>query len=333
MDEQVARNLNDMGILYYYNRQLPVARRQYDEALSIYEHNGDNEGVADTYGKIGHLYEKQQRYDSSFYFQRMALDQYSRISKKQGIAKIYENMGSFYEDLERYDSAWYYFSNSLAFYQQTDEKVASIEVLNNLGDIYRKTGHYKEALIQTGKALALAKSTNDQYEEGAAYRDLGKTWNLMHQNDSAYHYLELSRHSTIAIYSKENNRQTAFLNVLFDIGKKNDEILRLENERKITTIVTVSVVIVIVLLTVLGWVIISRQRLKIINERVLNEQKLHIYETRQELMQTDLKNKQLLEDRLTRELEEKRKGLPARLSTSYEKISCSKTLATSSSSW
>jgi len=307
--EQVAANLDDMGILYYYNRQLPLARKQYDEALSIYREVGDGNGLAGTYGKIGHLYEKQQRYDSAFYFQRLALLQYSRIAQKQGMAKIYENIGSIYEDLEHYDSAYRYFSNSLALYQQAGEEVGSIEVVNNLGDIYRKTGRYREAIVQTGKALALAEQTNDLYEKGAAYRDLGKAYHLLGQEDSAYHYLELSRRATLDIYSKENNRQTAFLSVLFDIDKKNDEIVKLENAKKITLILTVAGIVVIVLLVILGGVVISRQRLRIKNERILSEHDRHVYETQHDLMQAELKNKQLQEDKLVRELEVKRKGL------------------------
>ncbi len=307
--ERVAANLNDMGILCYYNRQIPLAWKQYEEALSIYQSTGNIEGMADTYGRIGHLYEKRQRYDSAFYFQRLALQQYSRISQRQGMAKIYENMGSIYEDLERYDSSWYYFTHSLELYGQTGEEVASIEVVNNLGDIYRKTGRYQEAIVQTGKALALAERTNDLYEKGAAYRDLGKAYHLMHREDSAYHYLELSRRATIDIYSKENNRQTAFLSVLFDIDKKNDEIVQLENDRNITMIITISVTIVVILLIILGWVIISRQRIKIRNDRLESENNRHVYEVNRERMQSELINRALQEERLVEELDVRRKGL------------------------
>lgn len=305
----VAANLNDIGILYYYNRQLPMARKQYDEALSIYRQINNGEGLGNTYGKIGHLYEKQSKYDSAFYFQRMALYQYSRISQKSGMAKIYENMGSIYEDLEKFDSASYYFQHSYDLYKEANEEVAIIEVLNNLGDIYRKTGRYKEALIQTRKALAQAEKTNDLYEKGAAYRDLGKAYNLMNQNDSAYHYLELSRRVAIDIYSIDNNRQTAFLNVLFDINKKNDEITALEHERNINIIIGIATAIVIALLLILGWVIISRQRLKIRNASLLALQHQQVHEAQQELMHTALQNKQLQEDKLMQELELKSKAL------------------------
>jgi DNA-binding CsgD family transcriptional regulator len=218
-------------------------------------------------------------------------------------------MGSIFEDLSRFDSSWYYFTHSLDLYEQAGEEVASIEVVNNLGDIYRKTGRYHEAIDQTRKALSLSEKTNDLYEKGAAYRDLGKAYDLLHQEDSAYHYLELSRRATLDIYSKENNRQTAFLSVLFDIDKKNDEIVRLENARNITLIVTVAVIIVVVLLIVLGWVIISRQRMKIRNQRLQSEQSRQMHEAQRELMQVELANRHLQEGRLVEELEVKRKGL------------------------
>ncbi len=270
--ENIAANLNDMGILYYYNKQAPLARKQYEEALSIYSRINNKAGVADTYGRIGHLYEKQGRYDSAFFFQRRALNEYKGISAKAGQAKIFENMGSIFEDLAKYDSALYYFNQSLVSYREAGQEIETIEVLNNLGDIARKTEKYTEALQLTRSALALATRKNDRYQEGAAYRDLGKTWNLLHHDDSAYHYLELSRRATIDIYSQDNNRQTAFLRVLFDIDKKNEEITRLENDRSITIIITIAVLIVISLLVVLGWVTISRQRFKIKNERLLSEQ-------------------------------------------------------------
>jgi tetratricopeptide (TPR) repeat protein len=307
--ELLAGNLNDMGILYYYNRQIALARKQYEEALSIYRQTRNDEGLAGTYGRIGHLYEKQSKYDSAFYFQRLALQQYSRISKKQGIAKIYENMGSIYEDLEKFDSARYYYQHSYDLYEQSKEDVSIIEVLNNLGDIYRKTGHYNEALVQTRRALTLAEKANDLYEEGAAYHDLGKTYNLLNQKDSAYYYLELSRRATIDIYSAENNRQTAFLSVLFDIGKKNDEIVELQHARDINIIIAIATTIVILLLLVLGWVIISRQRLKIRNADILALQNKQMHDAQQELMQTALENKQLLENKLVQDLEIKGKEL------------------------
>ena len=68
-------------------------------------------------------------------------------------------------------------------------------------------------------------------------------------------------------------------------------------------------IIVVVLLAVLAAVIISRQRLKIRNERLTSEQDRQIYFTQRELMQAELQNRQLQEEKLIQELEVRRKGL------------------------
>lgn len=306
---KIAHNLNDIGLLYYYNKQQDIAKQQYKQALDIYDRLHNNAGIAVTYGKIGHLHEKQRQYDSAFLYQRRALAASLQTEDKQCTAKIYENIGSIYEDLEKYDSAYYYFRNALELNEQTGERLARIEILNNLGDVLRKTGHYPESIIQTRKAQLLALELNDQRQMSGANRDIAKAYHLMGKNDSAFIYLELSREYLLNTYSGENSKQVALLQTVYDIEKKNHEIERLQNDRKTTGIITAAIVIVVALLIVLGLLIISRQRLKIKNEQMLSLQHRQIFETEKELMEAALENKQLQEGKLKEELESRSKEL------------------------
>lgn len=291
--ELLAGNLDDMGTLCYYNRQRSQARRHYEEALAIYTSLRNRAGMALTYGKIGHLYEKQQQYDSAFYFQRQALAQYRSLNNRRGMARIYENLGSIHEDLARYDSAGYYFRQALLLNGQTGDDTARIEVLNNLGDVLRKTGRYREGLQRTKEALALALQVNEKYQLSGACRDVAKSYHLLGNNDSAFYYLEQSRSHLLDIYSEESGKQVALLQTMYDIEKKNREIERLTSARKMNRIITMAVIVVIVLLMVLGSLIISRQRLKIRNARILAEQDKRRYETAQERMQAELENRKI----------------------------------------
>lgn len=294
---QLAENLNDIGTLYYYNRQPALARPQYDEALNIYRKAHDNAGLAVTYGKIGHLYEKQQEYDSAFYFQRLALARYGQIDDRQGMAKIFENLGSVHEDLEQYDSASYYFRQALAFNQ---DSIARIEIMNNLGDMYRKTGRYREGLDQTRLAMQLAIRTGEQYQLSSAYRDMAKGFHLLGRHDSAYYYLELSRFHLLEIYSGESSKQLALLQTMYDMEKKDHEIAMLRNARK----TTVAIVIAGLLLVAIAVLVISRQRLKIRNGELL-----HLRE--QEQMRSALEHRKALEQNLKQELELRSRELSA----------------------
>lgn len=307
--ELLAGNLNDIGTLYYYNKQLPMARVQFDKALAIYLQFANNNGMAATYGKIGHLYEKQQRYDSAYYFQQKALTQYKVTGYEPGMAEIYEHLGSICEDLEKYDSASICFQQALVLYERLNDVVSAIEVQNNLGDILRKTGKYAESIVQSRKAAAAAGALNEHYQLSAAYRDIAKAWNLLKRDDSSFYYLELSRKYLLEIYSRENNKQVAFLQVMNDTEKKNAEIEKLKLDHRNTVILTGAGILVILLLVALGMLVISRQRLKIRNEQTLREQNRQVYEAQNELMQADLVNKQLQEENLKYDLELKAKEL------------------------
>jgi tetratricopeptide (TPR) repeat protein len=307
----LAENMAKMGILYYYNKRSDKSFQLYKKALSLYKTTNNRHGQAEIFGAIGHLYEKHHRYDSAFYYQRLALSTYKQVGDNYGQAKIYENLGSIHEDLANYDSSYTCFKQSLEIYRQHHDEVASIEVINNMGDILRKTGKYEQGIQQSRLAYALSLKNSNLYQLAASCRDLGKGFQLMNRLDSAYHYLELSRKYSLEIYSQESLNQTAFLQVLYDMDKKSDEITRLNNIRKTNQIVTIAVITIVLLVIILGLVTFSRQRLKMRDARVLAEQDKSIFEAQRAVMELDLKNKQLEEESLKQQLELKGQELSA----------------------
>ncbi|MDQ1087307.1 tetratricopeptide repeat protein [Siphonobacter sp. SORGH_AS_1065] len=298
----LAENHNALGELYYYSKQPQQARLQYEQALLLFKTVSDASGIATTYGNIGHLYEKRQLYDSAFYYQQQALHQYLSAHNREGTAKIYENMGSIFEDLERYDSAQVYFQRALKVNLQTKDSLLRIEIYNNLGDILRKTGHFQKSLIYSRKAYELALQTHERHYLSGSTNDIGKAYHLMGLNDSAYHYVSLSRAYEAEIYSLESSQQLALTQTLFDTEKKNNEIERLTNERQFNQLMTIAVIIGLLLLIGLVSLAYNRQKMKVRNEQTLSRQNQLVYETQRELMQSELRNQQLQEEQLKNEL-------------------------------
>jgi tetratricopeptide (TPR) repeat protein len=307
--QMLAANLGLLGELYYRTRRPQLARKQYDEALGIYQALKLESGKAEIYGRIGHLYEKRQLYDSAFYFQRKALTSYQLDHHIEGAAKIYENIGSIYEDLERYDSAFHYFSKAYTLNKQKGNARAQVEVVNNLGDVLRKTGKFREGLAYSFQTLELAKANGERYQISSACNDIAKAYNLLNKNDSAVYYLTLSRNQLNDIYSEESNKQLALLQTLYEIEKKDNEIEKLTQARKTDTLISIATGVVIVLIILIAALIISRQRLKLKNEQKLRAQHKQVYETQNQLMEVELKNKNLEEENLKQQLETKTQEL------------------------
>ncbi len=309
--DRLAATLNYLGTVYYSNKQVDLAGHQFAVALQINIARSDKKGQALTYGNMGHWYEKKLMYDTAYQYQQKALALYHELRDSVGMAKIFENMGSILEDHSRFDSARLCFEKALAINRQNNDAIAQIEILNNLGDVYRKTGHYQEGLVYTRQALQLALNTQSQYQLASACRDMARGFELMRQYDSAYHYNEQSRSLVETIYAATNNQQIAFLETVYEVEKKNNELVRLTIQRRQNIIVAVAIALVVLLLIVLGSVVISRQRLRIRNEKALNEQNKDIYEKGKELMQAEIRNKQLEEEKLKTELEVRSKELSA----------------------
>jgi tetratricopeptide (TPR) repeat protein len=309
--EKLARNLNLLGSVYYSNKQADLSQRLFNEALQLALEMKNLHSIAQTYGNIGHLYEKRLLYDSAFIFQQKALQTYQQAGDSMGMAKIFENIGSIYEDWKQFDSARLCFEKALLINQHYHDDIAQIEILNNLGDVHRKTGRYAEGLAFTRRALQLANKTQAQYQLASAYRDMARGYELLHRYDSAYYYNELSRELVEVIYSTANNQQIALLETIYDVDMKNSQIAQLALDKKINILITMAAVIGIALLLVLGATIISRQRLKISKEKAINTQNAAIYEKNQELMEVALRNKQLEEDKLKSTLEMRSKELSA----------------------
>ncbi|WP_410221349.1 tetratricopeptide repeat protein [Pedobacter sp.] len=303
----MASNLNDIGLFYYYNKQSNLAREHYNRALELLKKTKNRAGMAETFGNIGHLYEKKHQYDSAFYYQHLALQNFTAIKDHDGSAKIYENLGSIYEDLEKYDSAAVYFNKSLALYQETKNEIGSVEVVNNLGDLLRKTGKYLQSIAKTKEAYQMALDLGNSYQLAATTKDLAKTFALMGKMDSAYHYAELSRKHTLDIYSLDGIKQASFLQVLYDMDKKSDEIKELQVNRRMNQTIIVASLIVLALLVVLSVTFYSRQRLKIKEQQAEAKQK----QIESELLASRIKNQDLEEEKLKEQLELKSRELSA----------------------
>ena len=306
-DDAMAENLNQVGLVYYNMRQPDLALSKHEKALKIYEQTNNLKGTAYTYGCLGRLHEKKKQYPVALEYQTKALEYYDKVGDKLGRATILENIGSIHEDLEDFEKAHSYFIEALALNEDTGDSLSMIVNLNNLADGYRKTGKNDEAIVLSGKALQLALRLKDQYQIVSAYKDLGKVYNQAGRFSEAYDNLEKGRVLYEEIYGEETRRQVALLQTLFDVERKNGEIQILESSQRLSTVVKIALTSGLVLLALLGTTIISRQRLKIRQDKETIDRK----ESGQKLMQAELENAHLHEKQLQDELENRSKSLTA----------------------
>ncbi|MCF0052462.1 tetratricopeptide repeat protein [Dyadobacter chenwenxiniae] len=295
-------NLNRIGRIYFKNSRSATALTNFREALRMYQIEGNHRGIAESYGYIGQVYEQKGAYDSSHIYQELALSEFKSLNDKSQIAYTYSRIGSIYEDQGKFQPALKYFLAAYRIYNEGPAKVELAAVLNNIGDTYRKMGNYHQALFYSKKAELLSARLHDNRQLSSAHRDLAKTFEQLGSFDSAYYYSEKSRLAYSKSYNTDSEKRLNLIQTLFDVQRKDNEILQLENKNRVSQIMTISVFVISILATFLGVSLLSRQRLKIRNSKDL-------YETRQKSMELELHNKHLHQEGLKAELELRSKEL------------------------
>lgn len=296
-DNEMAENLNQLGLVYYNMRQPNVALSKHEQALKIYEQTNNLKGIAYTYGCLGRLNEKKSEYPVALQYQTRALEYYEKVNDKRGRATILENIGSIHEDLADFAKAHEYFADAMRLNEETGDSLSMIVNLNNLADCFRKTGKNEEAIELSTRALQLALRLKDQDQISSAYKDLGKVYNQAGRYAEAYENLEKGRMLYEEIYGEETRRQVALLQTLFEVERKNNEIQILESSQRLNTVVKVALISGLALLVLLGSTIISRQKLKSRRDK--------------DAMQVELQNAHVHEKQLQDELDNRSKSLTA----------------------
>lgn len=311
MTRMMGENLNYQGLVYYNIKQPERALVHHNEALSLYKKTNDERGIAFSNGCLGRLYEKRKEYEKALLFQQKSFQFYDKAKDQSGMATILENIGSVYEDLEKYDTALTYFKKSLELTEFTHDSLLMIVNINNIGDNYRKTGNYKEAIQWTHKAADLANRLNAKYQLSSADKDLSKIYSLDGDYKKAYENLEIGRNLYQDMYTQDASKQSALFETLFEIERKNHDIITLENSQKLNTLIKIALISLLALIAMLGAVIISRQRLKIRKNNEAFEQENEIFLARNKLLQVEIENTNLNKQNLQNELETKVKSLAA----------------------
>ncbi len=324
--ELAAQTRISLGIVYYYLNQTAAAYQEIHRALNTLSALSNAETVAEAYGQLGHLLEKDAAFDSALFYQRKAFQLLKSAGNERKLGAISEHLGSIFEDLENYDSAYTYFHLGYELMLKVGDEVGLVSVMNNLGDISRKQGEVEGGLIWTRKALSKARSLELKYQESSALRDMAKAYSALGQFDSAFHYQEASQAVYEEVYSLESNRKIAFFETIFNVEKQNNAIRELELQKGQEQTRRNWVFLSIGLLMTVAAVVFSRQRLKIrTKERILKQEKqMHEQALENERLsrgrlEIELRHKKLEEEHLNFELQSQQKALASRILQLSEK--------------
>ncbi|HEY8931559.1 MAG TPA: ATP-binding protein [Mucilaginibacter sp.] len=174
--------LLQLGRINAYHHHDQLARRFYNEALTIARHSRDVAGMANAYDELGLLDSEDQNTSSADKNLSQAMKFYHSTRDSTGILESYQRLGKVYEDKGETEKALSYYLRALAQYEHQGKKPeAYFVLLEDIGNLYIKKGNSKLALtyLQEGVNNAAKPGLRDTEislldEEGVAYQTEGR---------------------------------------------------------------------------------------------------------------------------------------------------------------
>jgi tetratricopeptide (TPR) repeat protein len=303
--------LNDLAValswqatVNQYSRQQISVLPTYKKALIIFSNLRDSLKIAETYGGIGHFYEKTGKADTALYYQFAAMKILHDIkSPPRSLARIYDNIGSLYEDRYNLDSAEYYFRKALEINRKLHDTNGFIVSLNNVGDIYRKRQLYPIALFYTDSALSLSYKNKINYQIRSAHRDMAKLFSLTRDFEGGYFHLDSAYNMYSELLNEESIQRMTTIQALYDTEIKEKQIELLEKDKRYNKSLRLGMIGIAVLFLVIAIMVFYYQRNKIRDSRKIHDHKSQLFEKEERLTRLELKNALLKEEALRTQLE------------------------------
>lgn len=265
--------LNKMGNIHWITSNFNAAMEHYLEALDIREEIGDSAGIAGCYNNLGIIASEFNDYDIAIEYTQKAYAINNKINNISDIATNYNNLGTYYHEMKIYSKALNYYFMNLNLLEELDDQASLSFTLNNIGEIYNENKKYSEALpyyyralkiqekinLSTGIAVSklnlgdvylkkgdLENANNFLYEclnisKKIGYRDvqsgcyelLAKYYKEKENFSEAFKYSQLFSEIEDSIFSEQNSRRFAEMQVSFESELKDKEIELLKKNEEL----------------------------------------------------------------------------------------------------
>lgn len=182
LDEGLCDSYKKLGIVYLYDNDNDNSRKYIKESLILATRINDNYRIANAYYLIGATYYYSDIYDKALENYKTALYIAEENGYKDVIENCYNVIGILKKVQGKYDEAIEYYLKSLKLAEEERNLDGVADLYNNIGLIYTTQGLYIQALNYFNKSLQIAESNNNRYKIVKLYSNIG----LVYENEGKY---------------------------------------------------------------------------------------------------------------------------------------------------
>ncbi len=212
-DRQKSQALRARGNVYRLVGDIPEARLDLEQSLSLARQFKDPQTEADTTLAFGSLLCQQGLYEEAFQFFEKARKLMAGIGDRRGEAGAIFQMGNVHSLHGRYAPALECFEKVLGLYQEQELRQEEAATLIGIGIIYGQQERFKDALDAYQRSLQISRDIGDRLAQLTIHNNIG----ILQQIQGRYD-LALSHYQESLSLSKETGDQSAMSSTMVNIG-------------------------------------------------------------------------------------------------------------------
>jgi tetratricopeptide (TPR) repeat protein len=306
----------NIGLIYSEQKRFEEALSNYQVALHTFRLLRQPKRQVNTAIHIGELYQQHQQLEKALSFYKMALTLSDSAQYLYGLSSANRNLGSLYKEQGKLDSALIYCQWALPIQDKMQDRHGKAFSLFIMGTVYmarRDFEHAEEKLLQSLESalrVSYRKLRSDIYlnlkavaeEKGNYQAALAYYEQYVVVKDSLWNAVKLRDfvrlENKFALERKEQK-----------VKMQQEEMKILQQDAKLQKFAKNGLLAGLLVVIILGYLMVSRQRLRIRKNKELLRKNQQIYLSEQALAQSELENARLKEKELISELEFRNKEL------------------------
>ncbi len=282
--KELASCYNEMGIIKGKQKLYQEALSYYMKSLDIRKKIDYKKGIVGSLNNIGYAYKELKQYDKALIYFDQTLELKKQIGNKKSLATTYMNIGDLQMLLADYINAEKNLFNSLQLKEEVKDKAGIVTSKCLLGELYTQLKQYTKAEQHLKQAQKIAKEIQALGLQKESYLQLKNLYVAKGDMSHAIAFYDLYLSTRDSIFSRENVKNMQRLETQFKTREKEQEIkmLNLENENKDLQLTQskqeiiylgASLIIILLALFPVAFLIKHRQKNKLLEERIIGENK------------------------------------------------------------
>ncbi|MBP7462526.1 MAG: tetratricopeptide repeat protein, partial [Candidatus Delongbacteria bacterium] len=285
----LGRSYNNLGLILYHYKDYEKGSEHFLKSARIQEQIRDTAGLCQTYNNLALCYRALKQYPSASGYLQKALELDWRRTPpekrdyKVSMGNTYINMGIIHLDRGDFQTARHYIEKGVAIYYRAGEMHGLVTALPKLGQVYQALHDDSRALEIHLEAYHIALQQNNRPGIAEIARYLAMLYKQAGMYDKALEHQEIYSQILSEVQDEKKNKLIQDLRINHELDQKVKLMEIQRNQMRYQKRLIVTLIIALVALMMTGGMIYSRYHLKKKINIQLNQQKLELAETVDEL--------------------------------------------------